>query len=116
MLTLAALGLVVYGGYEIVGAAADLFGARRLEPLVDVITIVLALMLTLAAALVRVLVPGGIPLAGGALLGFQALALHNASHLYGGPAGPLQLMRAAVGALLILLAYVGGKRTRTSTR
>ena len=41
-------------------------------------------LLALAAAFVRVRLPGGLAFAIGAMLGLQALAVHDAAHLGGG--------------------------------
>ena len=66
-------------------------------------------MLMLAAALVRVSMPGGLALAVAALLGLQSISLHNDAHFY----GRLDLMvlpqtlRAVYAATLVALAYFG---------
>ena len=107
MLTGAAIGMAGYGVYAAVEALIDLFGGHRLEVLADVASILFGLLLILAAAFVRVLLPGGLALAIGALLALQSLAIHNAFHLYGVVTPAPQIARGVFAALLILLAHVG---------
>lgn len=110
MLTLASLGLAGYGLYSIITGLADLVGPSALEAWANVGSIVLGIALVLAAAFVRVSMPGGLALALAGVLGLQSLALHNAAHLYGGVAPLPQIMRAVFAGLLILLAYLGSER------
>jgi len=110
MLPLASLGMAFYGIWSAAGAAADLVGARALEFWADAATFIFGLILLLAAALVRVRLPGGLALAMGALLGLQALALHRAAHLDGAVFVLPQLARGAFAATLVLLALLGGRR------
>jgi len=116
MLPLASLGMAFYGLWSAAGAAADLLGARALEFWADAATFVFGLILLLAAALVRVRLPGGLALAIGALLGLQALALHRAAHLDGAVLLLPQLGRGAFAATLVLLAYLGSRRQPPSRR
>lgn len=109
MLTGAAIGMVGYGVYAAAEGLIDLFGRHRLEVLADVAALLFGLLLMLAAAFVRVLLPGGLDLAIGALLALQALAIHNAAHYYGTVALAPQLARAAFAALLVALAYAGDR-------
>ncbi len=110
MLTLATLGMVGYGLYEIGYAIADLFYAGRLEIVANLGSIAFGSLLVLAAAFVRVMVPGGIALAIGALFGLQALALHQSAHLYGMVALAPQLLRALFGATVILIAHMASRQ------
>jgi hypothetical protein len=59
-------------------------------------------LLALAAAFVRVRLPGGLAFAIGAMLGLQALAVHDASHLGGG--GAPQVVRALIAVVLVAMA------------
>ena len=93
MLRVAALGMFLYGLHDVVVGSADLIGAGTLEWWANVWRVLAGAMLMLAAALVRVSMPGGLALAVAALL----------------------------GATLVALAYfgwgiVGGERTRTPPR
>jgi hypothetical protein len=110
MLSASTLGMVGYGLYSVVAAVLDLVGAHRLEVLVDLATVFLGLLLLLAAAFVRVLIPGGLALAIAALLGLQALAVHNTPHLWGAFILGPQIVRGVIAAALVALAYVGGRR------
>jgi hypothetical protein len=112
MLSASTLGLAGYGLYSVVAAALDLVGTHRLEVLVDLATLFLGLLLLLAAAFVRVLIPGGLALAIAALLGLQALAVHNTPHLWGAFILGPQVVRGAIAAALIALAYFGGRQVR----
>lgn len=114
MLTTATLGMLGYGLFALVGGLVDLVGQSWLEPLADLASIVFGVLLVLAAPLVRVSTPGGLALAMGAMLGLQALSLHNAVHLYGEVVLPLQLARGAFAATLVLLAYFGAPRVDAS--
>jgi hypothetical protein len=109
VLSLASLGMVVYGVYSIAAGLFDLLFEHRLEFLPDAGLIVLGLLLMLAAAFVRVRMPGGLALALGALLGLQALALHNNVHWYGSVTLLPQVVRGVFAAGLALLAWLGGR-------
>ena len=120
MLRVAALGMFLYGLHDVVVGSADLIGAGTLEWWANVWRVLAGAMLTLAAALVRVSMPGGLALAVAALLGLQSISLHNDAHFY----GRLDLMvlpqtlRAVFAATLVALAYFGwgivGGRDETS--
>jgi hypothetical protein len=112
MLTLATLGMAIYGAYEATVHVIDIVGTSQLEPLANFAAIGLGGILILGAAFVRVQIPGAIPLAAGSLLGLQALALHDASHRYGGVILAWQLARGGFAALLLAFAYFGGKGRR----
>jgi len=112
LLTLATLGMVGYGLWAAAGAAADLVGPRVLEFWANLAAFVFGLILLLAAALVRVRMPGGLALAIGALLGLQALALHAATHYAGANTLTWHLTRAAFAGTLVLLGFLGNRRPR----
>jgi hypothetical protein len=102
LLTLASLGMFLYGIYSIGWAAADLLRGARLELWAELGLVAFGALLALAAAFVRVRLPGGLAFAIGAMLGLQALAVHDAVHLGGGV--PDQMVRGALAAVLIALA------------
>lgn len=110
MLTAAALGMLAYGLYSAGLGLAGLLGFVALEVWANLGLIVSGLLLALAAAFVRVRLPGGLALALSAMLGLQALALHNDLHFYGATTVPPQALRGACAALLLVLAYAGGRR------
>lgn len=114
MLTTATLGMLGYGFFALASGLVDLAVRSRLEPLADLAAIVFGVLLVLAAPLVRISTPGGLALAMGAMLGLQALSLHNAVHLYGDVVLPLQLARGALATTLVLLAYFGAPRVDAS--
>jgi hypothetical protein len=60
-------------------------------------------MLTMASAFVRVRLPGGLAFALGALLGLQALAVHNAAHLDTGVQP--QIVQGVLALVLVLTAW-----------
>jgi hypothetical protein len=68
----------------------------------------------LAAAFVRVRLPGGVAFAIGAMRGLQALAVHDAVHLGTGVA--LQLVRTILAITLAGLAYLGTKNLKLDAR
>jgi hypothetical protein len=105
LLTAAAIGMFSYGAYEIAWAAMDLVLGARLEIWADLGLIFFGLLLVLAAAFVRVRLPGGLAFATGALLGLQALAVHDAAHLDRGLAP--QIGRGVLAVSLVVLAYAG---------
>jgi hypothetical protein len=106
MLTTATIGMAAYGLYAAVSALA---GASRLEIWIVVLEVLFAALLVLASAFVRVSVPGGLALATGAMLGLQALAIHDAAHLYGAIAVAPQVARGLLAATLVLLGWIGGR-------
>jgi hypothetical protein len=108
MLTAATLGMAGYAVYAIVEGLIDLLWWSRVEAWANVGSVVFGLLLIAAAAFVRVLIPGGLALALGALLGLQALSIHAAGSLEMVP----QVVRGSVAALLVLLAYMGARRSR----
>jgi hypothetical protein len=102
VLTIATLGMFVYGIYSIGWAAADLLRGAHLELWAELGLMAFGLLLTLAAAFVRVRLPGGLAFAIGAMLGLQALGVHDAVHLGGGIAP--QLVRASIAIVLVAIA------------
>ena len=102
LLTLASLGMFSYGLYTIGWAAADLIRGARLELWAELGLVAFGALLALAAAFVRVRLPGGLAFAIGAMLGLQALAVHNAVHLGGGV--PDQIVRGSIALVLVALA------------
>ena len=102
MLTIASLGMFVYGIYSIGWAVADLLRGARLELWAELGLVAFGALLALAAAFVRVRLPGGLAFAIGAMLGLQALAVHDAVHL--GGSVPAQIARGSIAAALIALA------------
>jgi hypothetical protein len=103
MLATATLGMLLYGTYSVGWALLDLVRGPRLEIWAELGQIGFGLLLILSAAFVRVRFPGGLALAIGAMLGLQAVAVHNAAHLATGLAG--QIGQGAMAAALTALAY-----------
>ena len=116
MLTAATLGMAIYGVYSVAAGLLDLVMRSRLEALADLGLIAFGLFLLLAAAFVRVLIPGGLALAIGALLGLQALAIHGDMHVARALAPGPQLVRAALAVGLVGLAYLGARAERSKVR
>lgn len=112
MLTAATLGMIGYGLYAVVAGLADLLGPRTFELIIDLARMAFGLVLVVAAAFVRVMMPGGLALAMGTMLGLQALAIHNAAHAYGHVRLAPQVAQGAFAAGLVALAYSGSRRER----
>ena len=110
MLTASTLGMVVYGFYSTVLGVVDLVGVWGLDWWADLGLIVLGLLLVLAAAFVRVLMPGGLALALGAMLALQALSFHNDFHFYGELNVVWQVVRGVFALVLVGLAFAGSRR------
>jgi hypothetical protein len=91
-----------YGMYSAGWALVDLFRGARLELWAELGLIVFGGLLALAAAFVRVRLPGGLAFAIGAMLGLQALGVHDAAHL--GDGIEPQLARASIALVLIGMA------------
>ena len=102
VLTIASLGMFLYGTYSVGWAMADLLRGARLELWAELGLMAFGALLTLAAAFVRVRLPGGLAFAIGAMLGLQALAVHDAVHLGVGVAP--QVVRASIAVVLVALA------------
>ena len=107
MLRAAALGMFLYGLHAVAAGAVDLVGAGALEWWAGLWRLLSGAALMLAAALVRVSMPGGLALAVAGLLGLQSISLHNDPHLYGRLLLWPQLARAVFAAVLVGLAYFG---------
>ena len=105
VLTLASLGMFAYGTYSTVWAIVDLFRGSRLELWADVLIVLFGLLLVLAAAFVRVRMPGGLAVAIGAMLALQALAVHTAAHLDSG-------LTPQVGRAVLAFFLVGSALAR----
>jgi hypothetical protein len=101
------VGMLADGAYSIGWAGVDLVREAWLELGADLGQMMFGRSLGLSAAVVRARVPGGLALAVGALLGLQAVALHNAAHLESSVT--LQVGRAVLG---MALASVGRQRPR----
>lgn len=102
----ATLLLSVYGTWAIAWGAYDLARLERVETWAAGAVIAFGLLLLLGSVIARVRIPGGLPIVAAALLGLQALDVHNASHL--GTPLPWQWARALVSALLMAAAFYGG--------
>ena len=107
MLRAAALGMFLYGLHDVAVGSADLLGAGILEWWADVWRLLSGAMLMLAAALVRVSIPGGLALAVAGLLGLQSISLHNDAHFYGALLLLPQAARALFSVTLVALAWFG---------
>jgi hypothetical protein len=94
--------MFTYGMYSAGWAVVDLLRGARLELWAELGLIVFGALLGLAAAFVRVRLPGGLAFAIGAMLGLQALAVHDAVHLGGGVAP--QIVRGSIAIVLVALA------------
>src|SRR3954454_1269878 len=94
--------MLLYGIYSAGWAVADLVRGAQLELWAELGVMAFGILLALAAAFVRVRLPGGLAFAIGALLGLQALAVHDAVHLGGGIAA--QIVRGAIAVVLVALA------------
>lgn len=108
MLSLATLGMFGYGTFSLVWAVVDLLRGAQLELWAELGLIAFGLLLVLSAALVRVRIPGGLAAGISAMLGLQALAVHDAVHLGGGITP--QIVRAAFGAALVAVAWFGAEK------
>ena len=82
MLRAAAFGMLIYGVHDFIVGATDLIGVGMLEWWANLWRILSGGVLTLAAALVRVSLPGGLALAVSGLLALQSINLHNDPHVY----------------------------------
>jgi hypothetical protein len=110
VLTLATLGMFAYGTYSFAWAVYDLLHGARVELWAEFALMACGLLLVLAAAFVRVRLPGGLAVAISAMLALQALAVHTAAHLAWG-LGP-QIGRAVLAFFLVGSAVAGDDGTR----
>lgn len=111
VLTLAALGMFGYGVYSALWAVVDVISGARLEWWADVLLVLFGLLLVVAAAFVRVRMPGGLAVAIGAMLALQALAVHTAAHLDSGLVP--QVGRAVLAFFLVGSAVADENRSRS---
>ena len=111
MLSVAAIGMLLYGLHDIVAGAADLFGGAVPEWWAAAWRMLAGGALALAALFVRASVPGGLALAVAGLLGLQSISLHNDPHIYGDLLLWPQASRAVFSAALVALAWLGWDRT-----
>src|SRR4051794_23245641 len=102
--------MLLYGMYSAGWAVGDLFRGAQLEVWAELGLIAFGSLLALAAAFVRVRLPGGLAFAIGAMLGLQALAVHDAVHLGGGLAP--QIARGSIALTLIGLAAADNLQRR----
>ena len=102
MLKVATLGMFVYGAYSFGWAIIDVVRGARLELWAEAGLVLFGLLLVLSAAFVRVQLPGGLAFAIGAMLGLQALAVHNSVHLAAGLGS--QMARGVMALFLVAMA------------
>lgn len=102
--------LSLYATYSIGWAARDLFQVEQLEPWASCAVMAFGVLLVLGALASRSRIPGGLLITAAALLGLQALDVHNAAHL--GTALVWQIGRALLSVLLIGMAWYGGLPSR----
>lgn len=105
-----------YGLYAAARGLIDLAAQHDFEIIIGLALVVFGLILIVAAALVRVVIPGGLALAIGAMLGLQAVAIHNAVHLYGDAAILPQVALGCAAAALVTLAVYGSRGITEDTR
>ncbi len=115
MLSVAVLGLAVYGVYSVGLGVVDLFGVYGLDWWADAALVLLGLVLVLGAALARLLIPGAFALVAGALLALQALSFHNDVHFYGQVLVLPQVVRGVIAATLLIMAQLGAPGARQTT-
>ena len=104
VLTIATLGMFAYGTYSAAWVIVDVIRGARMELWAELLILLFGLLLVLAAAFVRVRLPGGLAVAISAMLGLQALAVHTAAHLDSGLAP--QVGRAVLALFLVGSALV----------
>ena len=100
-----------YGTYSALWAVFDVISGARLEWWADVLLALFGLLLVVAAAFVRVRMPGGLAVAIGAMLALQALAVHTAAHLDSGLVP--QVGRAVLAFFLVGSAVADENRSRS---
>lgn len=113
VLTLATLGMFAYGTYSAAWALYDVIQGAHLEFWAEGLIVLCGLLLVVAAAFVRVRMPGGLAMAIGAMLALQALEVHTAAHLESGLAP--QVGRAVLAFFLVGCA-VAGEQTKPVRR
>ena len=110
MLTTATLALLGYAFYIVGWGALDLVWWSTLEVWANLTTMAAAALLVPAAVLVRARIPGGLPLAFAALVGLQAISLHNSMHVHGEIWVLGESLRGAFGLVVMALAVTGQRR------
>ena len=111
MLTLASLGMYAYGTYSAIWVVVDLVQGARIEFWAEAAILLSGALLVLAAAFVRVRIPGGLAIAIAAMLALQALEVHTAAHLESGLTP--QVGRAVLAFFLVGSALADeGKKKR----
>ena len=108
MLTLATLGMFAYGTYSTLWAVVDVLRGARVELWAEGLIALSGVLLVLAAALVRVRIPGGLAVAISAMLALQALEVHTAAHLDSGLAP--QIGRAVLALVLVGCSVPSARR------
>jgi hypothetical protein len=94
--------MLAYGVYSVGSAVVDLIRGAHLELWAELGLMAFGALLILAAAFVRVRLPGGLAFAIGAMLGLQAVAVHDAVHLGNGLAP--QIVRGSIAVVLVAMA------------
>lgn len=107
MLTLAALGMALYGLYTLIAGAVHLLTSGPLEWWASLWLMIAGGILVCGAVFVRASMPGGLALAVAGLLALQSISLHNAGHLYGQVVLIPELVRLVFAVVLVGLAYAG---------
>lgn len=108
VLTLATLGMFAYGSYSVAWAMFDVIHGAHIELWAELLIALSGLLLVLAAAFVRVQMPGGLAVAISAMLALQALEVHTAAHLESGLVP--QIGRAVLAFFLVGSAVAGEGR------
>jgi hypothetical protein len=110
VLTVATLGMSAYGTYSTAWAIVDLLRGASVDIWAEVVIAFFGVLLVVAAAFVRVRIPGGLAMAIGAMLGLQAMAVYTSSHLGGGLAP--QIGRGVLAFFLVGTAVAEEGRAR----
>ena len=114
MLTLSVLAMAAYGLGSALWAVVDVARGASLEWWAEAGLVLFGLLLFVSAALVRARVPGGLAAVIGAMLGLQALSVHNAVHL--GYSIRAQVFQGLCALSLVLMADTGARdRTQQQT-
>jgi hypothetical protein len=109
VLTLATLGMFAYGTYSAAWAVVDVVRGARIELWAEALIVLFGVLLILAAAFVRVRMPGGLAVAISAMLALQALEVHTAAHL---ESGLIPQVGRAVLAFFLVGSAVAGEGAR----
>ena len=114
MLTAATLGMFAYGLFSVGTGLWSLAVTEQFELMAVAMLIVVGVVLMLAAAFVRVRLPGGVELAAAAILALQGLALNSAAHTEAGVLVIPQLIRALFAMALLTVGFARGRPPRSS--